>query len=283
MKVRRGRGSLFAAVVAVVLIISGAGCISKTTKKSPRVVAEVDRAPVTDEALRRFAVSLGPRGIEMAGTPAMRRQLLEDLIDRRLMANGAVLEDLDATPEFAALLGDARTAILADLYIKKLLQTKLTDVNLRAFFAAHQKEYSRKKVRAAHIVLRTEAEAAAVLKDAMVPGSDFAALARAHSRGGSASQGGDLGWFGRSKMLPDLEAAAFKTKKGEIYPIPVPTSAGWQVVKVLDTEGEADVAYDQVEEEVRAAFTAEAKADALRSLRANAEVTVDENAVRGVK
>lgn len=62
----------------------------------------------------------------------------------------------------------------------------------------------------------------------------FAAVAKAHSQDpGSASQGGDLGYFGRGAMTPPFESAVFSMQKGEIKG-PVETSFGYHLIQVTD-------------------------------------------------
>lgn len=63
-------------------------------------------------------------------------------------------------------------------------------------------------------------------------GADFATLARANSADpGSAQNGGDLGWFGRGRMVKEFEEAAFRGRVGEVVG-PVRTSYGFHIIKV---------------------------------------------------
>jgi len=62
-------------------------------------------------------------------------------------------------------------------------------------------------------------------------GEDFAELAREYSDGPSASEGGDLGWFGRGQMVPAFEEAAFDTPTGEVAG-PVLSQFGYHVIHV---------------------------------------------------
>lgn len=77
-------------------------------------------------------------------------------------------------------------------------------------------------------------KAEAVLAEAK-EGKDFAELAKKYSQDpGSAQTGGELGWFGKGKMVADFENAAFKGEKGKVYPEIVNTQFGYHIIKVED-------------------------------------------------
>lgn len=72
-------------------------------------------------------------------------------------------------------------------------------------------------------------------------GADFAQLAREYSEDeGSASQGGDLGWFKRGTMTPLFEEAVFKAPIGELVG-PVETKFGLHIIIVEDRKVEDGV------------------------------------------
>ncbi len=63
-------------------------------------------------------------------------------------------------------------------------------------------------------------------------GKDFAELAGRYSKDmGSAQRGGDLGWFGKGRMVPEFEKAAFAAKPGQLVG-PVRTPYGLHIIKV---------------------------------------------------
>lgn len=65
-------------------------------------------------------------------------------------------------------------------------------------------------------------------------GEDFATLAKEHSDDhGSGSRGGDLGWFGINRMVPEFEQAAFATKPGEVSDV-ITTKFGYHIIKVYE-------------------------------------------------
>jgi peptidyl-prolyl cis-trans isomerase D len=97
------------------------------------------------------------------------------------------------------------------------------------------------QVRASHILLKTEgkddaavkAKAEELLKQAK-DGADFADLARKNSEDeASAKQGGDLDYFGRGRMVPEFDQAAFAMQPGEISDL-VKTQYGYHIIKLVD-------------------------------------------------
>lgn len=89
-----------------------------------------------------------------------------------------------------------------------------------------------KEVHAAHILVKTEKKAQEI-KDKIAKGESFAELAKRKSECPSGKNGGDLGWFGKGRMVPAFEKAAFEAETGAVIG-PVKTEFGWHLIKVLD-------------------------------------------------
>ena len=133
------------------------------------------------------------------------------------------------------------------------------DGDVEAFYKQNLSQYTTPaQVRASHILLKTEgkdesavrAQAEEVLKKAKEPGADFEALARQYSEDESnKDRGGDLDYFGRGRMVPEFEAAAFGMKSGEISDL-VKTSFGFHIIKVVDSQPEVVRPLADVREEI---------------------------------
>lgn len=118
-----------------------------------------------------------------------------------------------------------------------LLQEKAVKANLKVTeeeIKARYDELKSKKpeIKASHILVK-EQEIAEEVKEKLNNGADFAELAKDYSTDGSASQGGDLGYFGEGAMVPEFEKAAYALEIGGISE-PVKTEFGWHIIKLVD-------------------------------------------------
>lgn len=75
------------------------------------------------------------------------------------------------------------------------------------------------------------------IRDELLRGADFATLAKKYSADPSvATNGGDMGWSGRGRMVPEFEAMAFKLKPGEIS-MPFETDFGIHIMQLIERRG----------------------------------------------
>ncbi len=71
------------------------------------------------------------------------------------------------------------------------------------------------EIHCAHILVKTEKEAQAVI-ERLERGEKFANIASEISLCPSGKRGGDLGTFGRGRMVKEFEEAAFALQKGRV-------------------------------------------------------------------
>ena len=80
--------------------------------------------------------------------------------------------------------------------------------------------------------------------------TDFGKLAAQYSQDqGSKVKNGDLGWFGKDRMVSEFANAAFSQKLGEVGE-PVRTTFGYHLIKVNDRKEAGQKPFDQVQTEI---------------------------------
>lgn len=80
-------------------------------------------------------------------------------------------------------------------------------------------------------------------------GSDFSELAKKHSEGPSASNGGDLGFFTRGRMVPEFDQAVFALTEGEISDV-VKTQFGYHIILLEKINPASTQPFDEVKKDI---------------------------------
>jgi peptidyl-prolyl cis-trans isomerase D len=169
--------------------------------------------------------------------------------------------------------------------------TTVTDQDLQAYYDQHRDEFRvPEQVKVSHILIKTplpapgakedekavaaaRAKAEDILKQ-LKAGGDFAELAEKYSDDpGSAKSGGELGWIGRGRTVPEFEKAAFSLGKGQTSDL-VKSSYGFHIIRVEDKQQAhlktlAEVK-SEIEEKVKQQKTAHATETAANALLSQA-------------
>jgi foldase protein PrsA len=102
---------------------------------------------------------------------------------------------------------------------------------------AEKKKVEIEKMDVCHILVKTEEESNALLKQ-IKEGADFAELAGKYSTCPSRAKGGDLGFFGRGQMVKEFEDAAFSLTKENPLSGVVKTQFGYHILQFVDKKME---------------------------------------------
>ena len=128
---------------------------------------------------------------------------------------------------------NARAAVLSDAFAAEAQQdADVTDADVQAYYDDNQDQFTQNC--ASHILVDTKEEADN-LRQQIDGGADFAALASKHSNCPSGKRGGDLGFFGKGRMVKPFEEAAFGLAKGTCSD-PVQTQFGYHLIMVTDSK-----------------------------------------------
>ncbi|ATF19985.1 peptidylprolyl isomerase [Phaeobacter gallaeciensis] len=222
-------------------------------------------------------ITIGHMIIARATLPQQYQQLpddvLYDAILDQLIQQTSLKQELNGeVPKYVALSleNEARSLLAADV-IEKVMENAASDEDLRA---AYDEKYTDgtggDEFNASHILVETKEDAAEVRAE-LDAGADFATLARERSTGPSGPNGGELGWFGKGRMVPEFEEAVLVMGAGDVS-APVQTQFGWHVIKLNDRRTSAAPAFDEVREELATQMRQDAVEDRVLSLTTAATI-----------
>ena len=213
------------------------------------VIATVDGQQILSSQIVQAFQQL-PRKHRQRGLRAAYGQLLEELINGRLLTIHGRLNNLAGDPEVKTAVKVAEDSIIGRVYLNRLVKQSITEEKLKARYdELAKKTPSLPEVRARHILVSTENEAKEVVK--MIKGGQpFAEVAKVHSKDPAAPQGGDLGYFRRSDMVKPFADRAFAMKPGEMTETAVKTEFGWHIIKVEDRRNSSIPPFAQVRRQI---------------------------------
>jgi peptidyl-prolyl cis-trans isomerase D len=150
---------------------------------------------------------------------------------------------------------------------KILEKVNVTPQELQAYYDQHRDDYRvAEQVKVSHILIKTPApgadgkvdekaleaarqKAEDILKQ-LKSGAKFDELAKKYSEDpGSGKQGGELGWIGRGRTVPEFEKAAFSLPKGQTSEL-VKSSYGFHIIHVEDKQDAHLKTLDEVKAQI---------------------------------
>lgn len=220
------------------------------------VLATVNGQNITSEELEAIP------GVNLNQIPPeAKKQLIDQAIEYKLIVEEAKKTGIQKDPEYTKSLKNLEDKVSADVYMKKIFDDiKVSEADVKKFYDTNKDRLFKRpaQAKARHILFALEDEKGA--KDTLkalqaFKGKDleskFAEFAKEKSiDGGSARQGGELGWFERTKMVKPFADLAFSLKKGELSSTPVKSQFGYHVILKEDERPEGTVAYNEVKDEI---------------------------------
>ncbi len=118
------------------------------------------------------------------------------------------------------------------------LVANVTENDVKSYYESHKTDIESKydKVKASHILVSSQATADKILTLIKLKKITFPEAAKKYSKDtGSATNGGELGWFTKNQMVSQFSDAAFGATPGEIVG-PIQTQYGWHLINVEGKE-----------------------------------------------
>lgn len=224
----------------------------------------------------QFKVALTGQGMDLtsaegqAALAQVRRQVIDSMIDQVLIEQAAAaanitVSDADVNKKVDEAIADgggkdkfqtwlADNSMTEDEFVKMLRQQLIADQVVQAVTTSVKTKSE--QVHARHILLKTEAEAQAVLEK-VKKGEDFAKLAKQYSVDEmTKDQGGDLGWFPRGMLLipAEVEGIVFSLQAGQVSGV-VRSQFGYHILQVIERDASRVLTAEVLQNVKQDAFT----------------------------
>jgi peptidyl-prolyl cis-trans isomerase C len=270
-----GKAGVFVTVAALCLL---AACVKPPAQHPPepgdRAVAKVNGQTVWASDVKREAVAeglIGP-GDPLDVSSDLFRQVLDEVIDTKVLAGAAVARKLDKDPLAQRRLAAARDRALEDLMVDSVVGKAVNQQAENSLYQEFLKNRTPSEVIHLHqIVLANEPDAEAVKKQ-LAGGAAFEAVAMERSIDATSRfKGGDLGEMATDTLPQPLGEAVKGAKPGQVVG-PVKVDAGWAILKVDDRHPEAPPTLDAVRPQLIRFITYDQIKDLVLTLRNHAKI-----------
>lgn len=266
------------------VILSGIVCAILGVSLNAAVYANVNGEDVVEQDIQVLMRAM--QGAKFEDLPADAKQkIVEQAVERKLLTVEATKSGIEKEKEYTDALKRIKADLALEMWMKKIYDgVKVDAKDTKDYYDKNADKFMQPAtVKARHVLVKTEEEAKAVLKEldglsGQKLADKFVELATSKSTGPSGQGGGDLGWFAANQMVKPFADAAFALKKGDITKTPVQTQFGFHVILVEDTKEAQKASFETVKEQIENGLKMEKfrvhVADKAKKLREKAKVTI---------
>ena len=247
----------------------------------PDPVAVVNGKSITKADFNEYAKQL--RGRAQVDSAEGSKSLVDQLVMEELLVQEAAKQKLADDPQIKQQLAMIERNLLASTVVRRMLSAHAPSED------AIKKEYETavaamkgKEYKASHILVDSEDKAKEVIAE-LKKGGNFAELAKTKSSDSSAANGGDLGWFTPSMMVPPFSEAVAKMEKGKYSEQAVQTPFGWHVILLEDIRDATPPSMEELKPQITQMLQSKMVNDYLEKLKAGAKIDVKEIQVTETK
>ena len=198
-----------------------------------RILAKVNDKIIMEQDLSVIINNYPEEKRKILSSEKGKKYILEQAIGNELLFCYAMDNDLKSSQEFIDKVEQYRKEILTKITLEKVLsEVKVSIEDAKIYYENNIDKFQDGEIiEARHILVETEEEALKVKKEIENGEISFEKAALKYSICPSSLQGGKLGSFGKGKMLPEFEKAAFTAEINKLTN-PIKTEYGYHVILV---------------------------------------------------
>ena len=209
------------------------------------VVAKVEGTDVTRSEVLDFITTL-PEQVRQMPLQNLFPMARDQVVNNKLVSEKAKAANLEADPEVQKMLDLAKEQIVRSVYVEREVKAKINDEELKKAYDELKADVAKiEETKARHILVDTEEKAKEVITK-LNGGAKFEDMVQEYSSGPSKENGGEVGYFAKTEMVPEFSEAAFALPVGQYTKDPVKTQFGYHVIKTEDRRSRPEPAFEDV-------------------------------------
>jgi peptidyl-prolyl cis-trans isomerase C len=181
--------------------------------------------------------------------PQAKAMVLDELINQQILVLGAEKSGLAHQKDIQAAIDEFRRTLIVREVAQQLTgNITVSEEEARTFYDENKDALvgpSQWHVR--EIVFSTKEEATSILGE-ILNGADFAEMARQHSSGKTAAEGGDLGFI-TQEPFPQMGSALLSLEVGDVSGV-FKGPEGHYIVKLEEKKGGEQLSFEEVKEDI---------------------------------
>lgn len=250
-------------IISIILFLLTFSYVFASEKK---ILAKAGELIISEDDLERIIEYYEPERKKLIQqNPQMKLAVLKQIIANSLVYKIAEENKFLEKPEIKEQIKLVKEHFVASVFLKEqvIKNISVNEEEAKIYYQTHLNEFIEvpEQVRARHILFRlpqnaTDEDKKKVIEKAnniiklVKDGADFGEMAKIHSDDpGTKSKGGDLGFFGKGRMVKPFEDVVFSMKVGEISN-PVQTNFGIHIIKLEERKDAKYKPFETVKEQV---------------------------------
>lgn len=227
-------------------------------KMDNKVIAIAAGREITEEEFAQFEARIPQDQQAFIKTPEGRRQALTQYANYFLFEKLGQEKEYDKSEEFLNMLEGVKRELLSQYSLTQAMKDiHATEEECRAYYEEHKDSFKKgAQASAKHILTATEEESKNILAEIQKGDKTFEEAAKEYSTCPSSAKGGDLGTFGRGRMVKEFDEAVFSAEAGQILG-PVKTNFGYHLIRVDALTPEGIAAFEEVAPQIAQQITAD--------------------------
>lgn len=225
-----------------------------STLPATTVVTTIGDKKITVADLDNFAARYKGQ-VEKLDVGTRRVAALKSLLNSAALTAEAKKLNLDNSPEYKQQLNELANNLLIAQLIEQKLKAAITPAMLQQMYKTEIQDAEPEiQYHAHHILTATKADAEKAIQ-ALNSKKSFADVAKQYSTESTKNNGGDLGYFYKEQVLPELTNILNSLKIGQYNKVPVQSQYGWHILLLDEKKTLPKPSFEQVEPELRNALS----------------------------